>query len=45
MGPEILSMTFDNELTISGVDLPAGTYVIQLLIDGESYDFKWAKTE
>jgi hypothetical protein len=45
MGPEILSMTFDNKLTISGVDLPAGTYVIQLLIDGESYDFKWAKTE
>ena len=45
MGPEMYAMPFENELTLSQDDLPAGTYIIQLMIDGESYDFKWAKTE
>lgn len=45
MGPEMYAMPFSEGLTILQGDLPAGTYIIQLLVDGESYDFKWAKTE
>jgi hypothetical protein len=45
MGPEVYALPIDDELTITRDDLPAGTYIIQLIIEGESYDFKWAKTE
>jgi hypothetical protein len=45
MGPEMFTMPFDEEVRILQGDLPAGTYIIQLMIGGESYDFKWAKTE
>ncbi|MDB4161683.1 hypothetical protein N9772_04890 [Bacteroidia bacterium] len=45
MGTEMYNMSFDEEHVISGDDLPPSIYIIQLIVDGESYDFKWAKTE
>ena len=45
MGPEMLAITFSEKLSIGQEDLPVGTYIIQLVIEGKSYDFKWAKTE
>ena len=45
MGPVMLAITFSEELSIGQEDLPVGTYIIQLVIEGKSYDFKWAKTE
>ena len=45
LGPQMLSQTFDKELMLSGNDLPAGTFIVQLFVGGENYSFKWAKTE
>jgi hypothetical protein len=45
LGQEMYAAPFDKDLTIAKNDLPPGTYIIQLILGGESYDFKWAKTK